>query len=199
MGASLPGVYAQRDVSWHCAVEEDAVSKWNALGSLRKTVCGRPGLECSQACGCWSLHLHWDMLGDLFRLPAVGTWLLWKVASPVEQEQGQLRRSQCLRGTRDAAEGLPGSKEQQEKRGGEKIRGEAESAWLSPASLGHCVPRGSQGRAEWSAGARSSIPALVQAGGCQGGWSGAPRRFGVPSPSTEARDGKAAAIGGRRL
>lgn len=104
-------------VSLQRAAEEDAVPGWNRLGNLRKTACGRPGLEGSQGtrmpelasplgCAGGSLQVagHWDVAS-----------LEGGISGGAAARQGRVSLGglRVRRGTLDTAEMLPGSKEQQ--------------------------------------------------------------------------------------
>lgn len=104
-------------MSRHRAVEEDAMPGWNRLGSLKKTACGHPGLEGSQGTRTPELA---SLLGRARgSLQTAGRWDLASLEGGISggaaAQQGRVSfRGLCVhRGAWDAAEMLPGSKEQQ--------------------------------------------------------------------------------------
>lgn len=75
--------------------------------------------------------------------------------------------------------------------------GEAGSAWLSPASLGHCMSRGVPGQGWMERRGSQHLSGPGTGWRVLGGWSGAPHKLGVPS--MEAREGRAGVVGDGRL
>lgn len=104
-------------VSQHRAVEEDAMPRWNRLGSFSKTACGHPGLEGSQDTRMPELA---SLLGCA--KGSLQTASCWDLASLEDGISGEAAAQQgrvslgglsVRHGTQDMAEMLPDSKEQQ--------------------------------------------------------------------------------------
>lgn len=105
-------------MSWCCAAVEGAVPGWNHLGSLRKTACGRPGLDGSQGTrtpelvsllGCAGGALQTAGCRDLASLEGG----ISGRGAAVQQGRVSLGGLCVCRGTWDVVELLPGSKEKQ--------------------------------------------------------------------------------------
>lgn len=176
---------------------------WNRLGSLRKTECGRPGLEGSQGARMPELASPLGCAGGSLRIAGCRD-----VASLEGASLGSSRAGSASEVSVSAV--VPGMQQRccqvgksSSKKEGERKATVGRGGWerLAVPSIPGAsrAPGGLRAGLSGTWGVHSSILVLGQAGGCRGGWSGAPRRLGVPSPGTEGREGRAGAVGGRRL